>query len=124
MEIDMKIFDFTNGTKGELLGHIPVQHANHGWLVEKNGKVYRVRLTKGSYEWTSGATHGVWENNKLVGEKAIRAEDFGVGAICFCWGKTSHDDKWQWSVIGTPEWNRQACIDGLLTSEFVKEKTA
>ena len=120
----MKVFNFTNGTKGELLAEIPLQNSSDGWLVEKNGKVYRVQLANSNYEWTKSATHGVWENGKFTGEKEIRAEDFGVGAICFCWGKTSHDNKWHWSVIGTPEWNREACRNGILTYELLNEKAA
>ena len=131
----MKVFDFTNGKKGDLLGEIKVANWHGGWFVEKNGKVFRVELVnprnvkpvaggKSGVKWTwhSEATNFI--EGKL---KSIKPEDFGVGAICFCdaeyhvkWyvGHPECESEWQWSVIGTTEWNRQACKDGILKSTY------
>jgi hypothetical protein len=40
----MKVFDFTNGTKGDLLGDIKVANSTGGWLVEKNGGMFKKGL--------------------------------------------------------------------------------
>ena len=58
-------------------------------------------------------------------DHAIKAEDFGVGAICFCTGEFSvlwhighpeAETQWEWHVIGTTDWNREACKSGILKS--------
>ena len=40
----MKVFDFTNGTKGDLLGDITIANSTGSWLVEKNGSTFKVEL--------------------------------------------------------------------------------
>jgi hypothetical protein len=85
----MKVFDFTNGTKGDLLGDIAVANSTGGSLVEKSGNTFKVELAdpknvdpvaggKAGTKWTwhKGATN-LMENK----DHAIRAEDFGAGAI-------------------------------------------
>jgi hypothetical protein len=123
----MKVFDFTSGSKGALLGEVPRVQATGGWLVAKNDKVYKVDFTaegkprtKGAnFQWTCAASYAERDDNdqrtgKMV---SIRPEDFGVGAICFCRGQ-SRDGTWDWFVIGTDEWNRAACIRGQLRATF------
>ena len=94
----MKIFDFTNGTKGDLLGDITIANSTGGSLVEKNGSTFKVELAnpqnvdpvaggKAGIKWTwhRGAT------NLMEGkDHAIKAEDFGVGAICFLHRRVLH----------------------------------
>jgi hypothetical protein len=127
----MKVFDFTNGTKGDLLGDITICNSTGGWFVEKNGSTFKVELAdpknvdpvaggKAGIKWTwhTGATNFMESK-----DHAIKAEDFGVGAICFCagefavlWhiGHPEAETQWEWSVIGTTEWNREACKSGIL----------
>ena len=127
----MKVFDFTNGTKGDLLGDIKIANSTYGWSVEKNGSTFKVELTnpqnvepvaggKAGFKWTwhSGATN--WLEGK---DHAIKAEDFGVGAVCFCTGEyyvawhRGHPEvqtEWWWTVVGTTDWNRDACKSGIL----------
>lgn len=120
----MKVFDFTNGTKGELLADIKRAQYTGGWLVSKDGSVFKVELS-GSHggpddrwSWVSKAGHTV--GGKDVD---IRPEDFGVEAVCFCTGEFFHlwhaghpeaESHWCWHVVGTAEWNRSACKAGIL----------
>jgi len=120
----MKVFDFTNGTKGEFLAEAKVVQHTGGWLVQKNGSTFKVKLT-GSHggpddrwSWVSNAGHTI--NGENVN---IRPEDFGVEAVCFCIGEIFHqwhpghpeaESHWCWHVIGTTEWNRNACKAGVL----------
>jgi hypothetical protein len=107
----MKVFDFTNGKKGELLGEVRRTAYQSGWLVRKGNKVFKVELANAprGWSWQSGAGRGFvghpdhWE---------LKPEDFGVSAICFSVGEWS--GVWQWTVLGTEEWNRKACKCGIL----------
>lgn len=124
----MKVFDFTDGVKGDLLGNISLVVATGGWNVEKAGSTYKVRLANpadvqapsdyASVKWTwhSDAAHNVGGK-----ETPIKPEDFGVGAVCFCAGEfnvygSGADAEWcwEWNVIGTTAWNRDACKRGIL----------
>jgi hypothetical protein len=123
----MKVFDFTNGTKGDLLGHIKITDYAGGWFVEKDGSTFKVQLSgahgrkNDRWSWHSNAGHTV------KGERInIDPKDFGVEAICFCTGEFFHQwgeghpeakSHWQWDVIGTADWNREACKSGILKAE-------
>lgn len=119
----MKVFDFTNGTKGELLGSIKVVGYCSGWFKKGvSGKVYRITLTEDFWGddvevmWASGAGHTDHETGKQV---EINPEDFGVDAVAFCTGQyTTGLEKgtWNWYVIGTKEWNRAALKSGILSA--------
>jgi hypothetical protein len=123
----MKVFDFTSGSKGALLGEVPRVSATHGWLVVKDGKVYKVAFTaegkprtKGAnFQWATGASYAERDDNdQRTGQMIpIKPEDFGVQAVCFCRGKTN-DDMWDWFVVGTDDWNRAACARGQLRATF------
>lgn len=123
----MKVFNFSTGAKGALLGDLPRVAATGGWLVVKNDKVYKVAFTaegkprtKGAnFEWCVNAVYAERdENERRTGRDIqIRPETFGVEAICFCRGQ-SRDGTWDWFVIGTDAWNRQACLDGRLRATF------
>lgn len=133
----MKVFDFTNGEKGKLLGEVRVTDFSDGWFVNKNNKVYQVELANPknkiatgdeeksgiNWTWTSGAG---WADT----EELIKPEDFDVEAICFCTGlwyiywHEGHPDAvsmWDWSVVGTKNWNREACAKGILKSSYSHE---
>ena len=120
----MKIFNYTNGKKGELLAEVSVAQELGSWIVKK-GATFKVSLIKpvvSGEEW-------LWRNSANNGE-AIKPENFGVDAICFCIGKIDtlwhkghpcHQSVWSWSVIGTPAWNKQACLDGYIKANVLEE---
>ena len=128
----MKVFDFTDGEKGELLADIPLVKATGGWLSHKGDlvpgtKVYKIELNRrfgggNEWQWASSASHPNWvEGQKRPdGDKAILPEDFGVEAICFCQGevRTGSKTQWNWFVIGTRDWNIRALKAGILKSTF------
>jgi hypothetical protein len=125
----MKVFNFTNGTKGELLGEIKLAGWTGGWLVGKGGKTYKVELAHkrggSSEDWAWVSAAGYSAKGEDV---AIRPEDFGVEAVCFCIGEVYHtwhaghpeaQSAWEWKVVGTADWNRGACKSGILKAEVV-----
>jgi hypothetical protein len=122
----MKIFDFTSGAKGRQLADIKRADRFGGWLVEKNGATYKVDLVANhggpndQWDWHSSAEYFDRDAGDYV---EIRPENFNVEAICFCLGEVFHQwhaghpdaiSKWEWTVIGTTEWNRNACKSGIL----------
>lgn len=117
----MKVFDFTNGTKGKLLATVNRVNSNGSSWVRKGDKVYSIELVDAprGWGWHDGATVPKYTaNGKWDGEEAITPEQFGVGAICFCWGQNRSDQVWKWVVLGTCEWNRAAVKSGILKSTF------
>ena len=123
----MQVFDFTDGVQGKKLADIRVAQGLHGWsAVSHTGKVYKVELVDApqGWAWHSGADHGFGP------EDEITPEQFGVEAICFCIGKMytlwrpGHPEaeyEWTWAVLGTTEWNREACKKGILKTTFVRD---
>lgn len=127
----MKVFNFTNGTKGELLADIKIANSLSGWRVTKDGAEFKVELANPknvasiaggkagiNWEWHKSAT--TYANGK---DTPITPEDFGVDAICFCCGELfvawheghpEAESVWEWAVIGTTDWNRSACKSGIL----------
>ena len=127
----MKVFNFTDGKKGDLLGDIKIAGSHGGWFVEKNGSSFKVELANPrnvapiaggksgiKWEWHLEATNIIEKK-----ETPIKPEDFGVDAICFCIGEfyvawhVGHPEvetEWNWTVIGTTDWNREACKSGIL----------
>lgn len=111
----MKVFDFTNGKRGELLGEVARPNYMEGCLVRKGNKVFRIEMAKkrvgnGQWTWHTGAGRGFVGH---PGHSTLRPEDFGVSAICFSVGQWGED--WQWTVIGTDDWNRKAVKCGILS---------
>jgi hypothetical protein len=123
----MKIFDFTDGKRGEELATIKVANALRGCLVSKGDVVYRIEVAEGvarkfgrdaDVSWHIGATWLRWEDGEPVEDVPILPEDFGVEAICFStgqWKVGPGEPRWQWFVLGTEDWNRKACKAGWLT---------
>ena len=128
----MKVFDFTNGKQGDQVGEIKRPDAFGGWFVKKGDKSFKVELTKPPqarepvlngehgirWAWIADAAHTA-ANGDMV---PITPDQFGVEAICFCngaWGNFSHGDQWaywDWHVVGSNAWNRDACKAGTLTA--------
>lgn len=106
----MKVFDYSDGCKGELVGNVKLAGGLHGHSTRKGDKVYRIALAgaPSGWEWHSGADH------LIRGERTkITPEQFGCEAICFCVGEWN--DGWKWVVLGTNDWNGKACQTGGLT---------
>lgn len=111
----MKIFDFTDGVKGKELAAVKRPGIMGGWIVVKDGMRFQVKLSEhikprglGKVEWCEGADNGFGD---------LKPETFGVGAIIFCMGEWKSglgDPEWEWNVIGTTDWNREACRKGWL----------
>ena len=133
----MKLFDFTSGKKGREIAEIKVANSLGGWYVEKNGKSYKVELANNpahadeTWSWHSRATYydAMTGAQYAGGDVPILPEDFGVDAICFCTGEIFHtwypghpdaESSWEWAVIGSADWNRQACKRGILKATAQK----
>jgi hypothetical protein len=122
----MKVFNFSKGRRGQQLAEVNKANSTGGWLQRKGDKVYKITVTAPPrsatqrVDWVNGATTPIYKDGKYVGEEALTAEQFGVEAITFCTGKFRIDGKdvWQWHVLGTTEWNREACRSGTLTVTF------
>ena len=113
----MKVFDFTDGKKGRLLANVSCVNGMGGWLVRKGNKVFKVELANApkGWAWHSGATIPLFYNERYDSDQPLTAEEFGVEAICFCSGEIVQPPLgWQWHVIGTDAWNREACKKGIL----------
>lgn len=110
----MKIFDFSAGRKGEELGSIKRANSQGGFIVEKDGRTYRIELANApeGWGWHDGATWLRWDDGEPVEDVQITPGEFGVEAICFSTGE--YHGVWQWTVLGTREWNRKACQNGIL----------
>jgi len=96
----MKIFDFSEGKRGRLLGHArrptfsgPTFHDGNGW----------VKITIAGCDYTSEAGTGFGE---FESTEKYEPGTWGVAAICFCEGKFSagEDDFWKWTFTATDAW--------------------
>jgi len=124
----MKIFDFSDGKKGARLSIIQRANSTGSSLVRKGEKTFKVSLAnkpqRDNEEWRWHQT-ATFFDHASQSDMAIKPEDFGVEAICFCWGQLfagPEDPKgiWNWCVIGTQDWNRNACKNKILKAEVMK----
>ena len=133
----MKVFDFTNGKRGDQVGNVHCTGGG-GWIVVKNGVKFKVELAndrfrapvagKGFDEDRAGQSWA-WTNQAFdKDDKLITPDQFGVEAICFCLGRfnvfgqigTDEEEwSWEWFVIGTADWNRKSCKAGILKATRV-----
>ena len=102
----MKVFDFSNGTKGALLGEVRCASYTSGYPSVTDpvtGQSRFLRVAKPQQmgfntqlQVSTGAGHM---------DTPYKPEDFGVDAILFCMGKmfAGRDDPgtWEWIVVGT-----------------------
>ena len=109
----MKVFDYTNGRKGDLLGEVKrvtycEGHPFHdGKFMTIGGK--QVPQT----EWSMHTGAGYRDT-------PLTPEQFGVEAICFCTGQISSgrdSGTWIWEVVGTSAWIDKAIESGLLVAK-------
>lgn len=130
----MKVFDFTNGVRGDHIGNVHCTGGG-GWVVEKDGIKFQIALAdnkfrapvsgKGFDEDRAGESWA-WNNQAFdENDELITPDQFGVEAICFCvgrfnsFGEIGTDEEewtWEWFVIGSRDWNRKACKAGVLTA--------
>ena len=122
----MKVFDFTDGKRGEQLAQVEIVSWTGGNLVKKGGHMYRVTLAGRhggpgeKWAWCIDAGHG-----RKEWEITIRPEHFGVEAICFClgeWFDPESERQKEWRVLGSKGWNRRACESGVLKAELEGDK--
>lgn len=95
----MKIFDFTNGRKGEELGWAKRPDFCADSLVERDGEI--IKLKSGRYQYHNAAGTGLPGKEKL-----INPSDYNVDAICFCLGsfRCGDEEIWEWCYLtSTPE---------------------
>ena len=95
----MKIFDFTNGSKGKLLANIRRPNGYTGWFISDEEKAETI----GRYSFHCDAYYGT---DDFAFQMESIPEKFGVEAICYCphsyeqLGKTI----WDWNYTATREW--------------------
>ena len=100
----MKIFDFTNGVKGELLGE--------SRLPDSQGCARMVEGTNDEYSPFEVSGMTFHESAHLINNDEILPEDYKVDAICFCTGQVQ-DGTWCWSFLATTEWLKEnGYLDG------------
>lgn len=109
----MKVFDYTNGRKGEQLGEVGRATYCEGHPFH-NGKF----MTIGGKQ----APHTEWSMHTGAGRRdtPLTPEQFDVEAICFCTGQISSgmdSGTWCWHVVGTSTWIEQAIEKGLLVAK-------
>lgn len=127
----MQIFNFNNGSKGKRVGETSVPHSVTGNHVPKGKNVFSVSLSENrtkkffdEEKKTDVLITTLWTNEAfLKNDKPLDPKDFGCEAILFCLGcdTTNHgkDERWDWRVIGTLEWNRKAIKNGILHFEKI-----
>lgn len=102
----MKVFDFTGGKKGELVGDVKRPTWMNGWT-DANGDV--LRLAKSPMALHTGGGY----SDKAGKPVFLDPADFGCGAVCFSLGQLQ-DGTWEWFVIGTKEWLAHAEATGIV----------
>ena len=100
----MKIFNFTNGVKGELLGNVKLPDSLGATLSDGDDYIH-IEISGCSYHNSAHIEYG--EPCKDWSEKPILPSDYNVDAICFCTGKFEVGDnkyEWHWNFLATAEW--------------------
>jgi len=104
----MKIFNFTNGVKGELLGE--------SWLPDSQGCTRMVEGKDNEYASFQVSGMTFHEDAHLINDDEILPEDYGTDAICFCTGQWQ-DGTWEWSFLATTKWLKEnGYLDGFYLS--------
>lgn len=92
----MKVFDFTNGVKGQQIGETSLGALGGWWLDGKRVDGKSVQIDR--YQYHEKAF------KKFSGTE-VKPEDFGVEAICFCQVFENNSGKvYNWSYVCTKEW--------------------
>ena len=99
----MKIFDFTNGVKGEYLGEV-LPPSSMGATLSDGDDWIHITISGCSFHNSAHIELPDWS------EISILPTDYNVQAICFCTGKFDmglDKGKWDWNFLATPEWLTQ-----------------
>ena len=96
----MKIFDFTNGVKGNELGTSKMFDClGCGRISKKTGRVETLEISNCVFHEDMSIYVG-GDNYKEV-----MPEDYGVEAICFCEGEIYGE--WVWHFLATDKWLKE-----------------
>lgn len=113
----MKVFNYTTGKKGELLGEIRCPSFATGYPVYNNCYVKHNWEDRGESRWEIQESVGyVGTSGKTV---YIHPSMFGTDAICFCTGKWS--DRWTWNIVGNDEWLEKGIAAGVFNLVPLKD---
>ena len=116
----MKIFDFSNGTKGQLLDDARRISWTSSWVSVKDekgeSKYLKVRDPRqlGNGTDLSVVQAAGIRDNRTGQDIKYLPEDYGVDAILFCMGQEhtgygfQTPGDWKWFVVGTDEWVARA----------------
>lgn len=115
----MKVFDFSNGTKGELLGEVGLITYNTSGVSVVDAKTKKKSYLQVRNERQLGPQTrlGVHDGAGRFDTK-YTPEMFGVDAILMCHGQEhtgygfQEPGDWKWIVIGTTEWVATAISNG------------
>jgi len=102
----MKIFDFENGVKGELLGEVQLPSSIGATLSDGNDYVH-ITISGCSFHNSAKYELDGWDGEFSILPSNYNIDGIPVEAICFCSGKfdTGLDKgKWDWHFLATPEW--------------------
>ncbi len=113
----MKVFDYTNGKKGDFLCEAPRPSFTSGTPNGPHGGfLHLARRSPPGTNWTLQSAAGR-SNYRTGANELLLPEMFGVEAICGCLGewRAGTDSAWEWFVIGTEEWLAKALSAGWLT---------
>ena len=115
----MKVFDFSNGTKGKLLDEVGLLTYNTAMVSVVDAKTKKKSYLQVKNERQLGPQTqlGVHDEAGRFDTK-YTPEMFGVEAILMCWGQEytgygfHEPGDWKWIVIGTVEWVTTAISHG------------
>lgn len=113
----MKVFDYTGGEKGALLGDI-ARPSYHGGCL-RDDAFYSNKDERFQFHFSAGRTfNGV--------DTPINVAEFGVDAICFCigeWTTGSGGAEWVWCTLYTDAGFEKALKDGTVVVKSRQKKS-
>ena len=115
----MKVFDFSNGVKGDLLDEVNRVTYNTCMQRSKDPVTGEVKYLRVKNEHMLGPQTMLTVHEE-AGYRDVKytPEMFGVEAILMCWGQEhtgygfQEAGDWKWIVIGTDEWVVRAISNG------------
>ncbi len=119
----MRVFNYSNGKKGELLGEVKRTFNNNGNIIGSDEKAIVVRSVGGM---ELNATP-YYENSKCEFSAVKWLEEFGVDAVCYCMGNYNNGngyDEWVWACTGTQDWILEQVEGGNADSQLWSEVQA
>ncbi|MGW8177566.1 MAG: hypothetical protein ACWGQW_02055 [bacterium] len=106
----MKIFDFSEGKKGKLLGEVSRPDYLPGVYISET----EVALPVWRYTFHSSGSRGN-KNQWVSFDMKTLKKEFGVEAICFCMGQLSSGSdagEWIWHYCATKKWlQANGCVE-------------